>query len=320
MSDMELLVNDLSIHGQFTDIPSFHTAVTQLMSMRNLCRKFGLELYCHKNMSHAQVTNLLIMPQAIKSFSRSEQSALMQWLTKNGPYWEDCREHDTNDYLECNEQVVTDCAIGEAAFRNFHSGNCHLVSMKPSSWEASLLSVWLRGTEADDLDVQVVNHVDIHNLEETLHLEPSPIESWRQLGNICCTRFTNLNFSSDAFESLTGHPFVPGAAQRIIERLDVLERFKKCFDENNNRTPEGNQLYQDYFTGDKAWFSDSSDDEKRDFKSELTFKHPVKKDEKLFCTMHGKVKTPQIRIHFSWPVTAGSVLYVVYVGHKLTKR
>jgi hypothetical protein len=100
---MELLVNDLSIHGQFTDIPSFYGAINRLMSMRNLCRKFGLDLYCHKNMAHAQVTNSLIMPQAIKSFSRSEQSALMQWLTKNGPYWEDYREHDANDYLECND-------------------------------------------------------------------------------------------------------------------------------------------------------------------------------------------------------------------------
>lgn len=317
---MELLVNDLSIQGQFPDISSFHAAITRLMSMRNQCQKFGLEIFCHRNMSHAQVTETLNMPQAIGKFSRAEQSALMQWLTKYGPYWDDFREHDSDDYLECNKQIVTDCAIGEAAFRCFHSGNCQLVSLVPSNWEDSPLSVWWRGSNRGDLDVQVTNHVDIKNIEAILRLKSPSIESWKQLEDTCCTRFTNLKFSADAFGFLVGHPFVPGAAQRIIVRLDILDRYKSCFDTNGNRTPEGNQLYQDHFTGDKAWFSDSSDDEKRNFKTELTFKHPERTGEKLFCTMHGKVKTPQIRIHFSWPITADSVLYVVYVGYKLTKR
>jgi hypothetical protein len=244
----------------------------------------------------------------------------MQWLTRKGPYWEDYREHGSDDYLECNGNIVTDTAIGEAAFRCFHAGDCQLVSMNPSDWDESPLKVWWRERCGDDLDVEVINHLAIENLEVVLRSAPSPIESWKQLAAVCCARFSNLKFSDDAFEPLTGHPFVPGAAQRIIERLDILDRYKCCFDENGDRSSEGNQLYQDYFTGDKAWFSDSSDDEKNKFKTELTFKHPEKSGEKLFCPMHGKVKNPQIRIHFSWPVTLDSTLYVVYVGYKVTKR
>lgn len=317
---MELLVNDLSIQGQFPDIESFREAITRLMGMRKLCRRFGLELYCHKNMAHAQVTNTLIMPQVIQHFSRQEQSVLMQWLTRNGPYWEDCREHGSDDYFECNDEIVTDCAIGEAAYRCFRAGNCQLASIVPSDWEESPLTVWWRDHGDEDLDVQVINHLDTETLEEALRAEPAPTRSWEDLETNCRARFTNLRLSDDAFSSLLGHPFVPGAAQRIIERLDILHRVKICFDEDGNRTPEGNQLYQEHFTGDKAWFSDSSDDEKRDFKKELTFKHPENTGETLFCTMHGKVKTPQIRIHFSWPVTANTELYVVYVGYKITKR
>ena len=313
-------MNDLSIHGQFPDIASFHTAVTRIMSMRNLSRQYGVELFCHRNMAHAQVTDAFKLPQVIGRFSQAERSALMQWLTKHGPYWEDYREHDSDDYLECNEKIVTDYAIGEAAFRCFHAGNCQIVSMTPSNWEESPLSVWWRGGNCGDLDVQVINHLDIENLEAILRSEPPPIESWERLDDVCCARFLNLKFSGDAFDSLAGHPFVPGAAQRIIERLDILDRYKKCFDADGKRTSEGHQLYQEHFTGNKAWFSDSSDDEKHDFKTELTFKHPENSGEKLFCAMHGKVKTPQIRIHFSWPVTAKSALYVVYVGHKITKR
>jgi len=317
---MELLVNDLSIHGQFPDIESFRAAIAQLMGMRNLCRKFSLELYCNKNMAHAQVTDGLVMPQAIQRFSQPEKSALMQWITKKGPYWEDFREHGADDYLECNEHIVTDSAIGEAAFRCLHSGNCQLVSMVPSNWEVSPLAVYWRESGNGDLDVQVINHLTIDTLAAALRSEPPPLESWEQLEAACRARFPNLKLSDDVFASLSGHPFVPGAAQRIIERLDVLDRFRICFDVDGNRNPEGNQIYQNHFTGDKAWFSDSSDDEKRDFKKELTFKHPDNVGKTLFCTMHGKVKTPQIRIHFSWPITAETTLYIVYVGYKITKR
>lgn len=320
MNNMELLVNDLSIQGQFPDIESFREAITRLMGMRNLCQRFGLDLYCHKNMAHAQVTDALIMPQAIQHFPRPEQSALMQWLTRKGPYWEDFREHGSDDYLECNEQIVTDSAVGEAAFRCFHAGNCQLVSLIPSDWNNSPLTVWWRESDSCDKNVRVINHLYDNGLEAVLRSEPAPIDSWVRLRDICCTRFSNLRFSDDAFDLLNGHPFVPGAAQRIIERLDIINRYKGCFDAEGNRTIEGNQLYQDYFTGDKAWFSDSSDGEKRDFKHEMTFSHPDNSGDTLFCPMHGKVKTPQIRIHFSWPVTADSTLYVVYVGYKISKR
>lgn len=320
MNNMELLVNDLSIQGQFPDIESFRKAIIRLMGMRKLCRRFGLELYCHKNLANAQVTNNLIMLQAIQHFPRPEKSALMQWLTRRGPYWEDYREHGADDYLECKGQLVTDSAIGEAAFRCFHADIYQLVSMTPSDWVESPLAVWWRDNGDIDKEVSVINHLNEETIEEILRTEQTPLESWEQLEEACRTRFININFAKEAFLPLSGYPFVQGAAQRIIERLDILDRYKCCFDENGNRSPEGNQLYQDYFTGDKAWFSDSSDGEKRDFKSELTFKHPEKYGETLFCPMHGKVKTPQIRIHFSWPVTADSALYIVYVGYKITKR
>ena len=138
--------------------------------------------------------------------------------------------------------------------------------------------------------------------------------------SICLSRFVAITFSTDTFKSLLGYPFLPGVAQRIIERLEVLEKLKNSVDSSGNRTTEGHRLYQEHFTGDKAWFSDSSDTEKRDFKSELTFKHPGKDGSSLFCTMHGKIKTPQIRIHFTLPSQTDPELYVVYIGPKITKR
>lgn len=317
---MELLVNDLSIDGQFPDISTFRSAIGRVMAMRDIARQFGRELHCHRNIAHAQVTRDLAMQQAIQGFAREERHAVMQWLTQFGPFWEDARAHSPDDYLECNGEIVTETALGEAAFSCLHGADRRLVSLTPSSWELSPISVSWKPAEGDYSDIDVVNHLTVDDLETALRLAQPPVISWDQLALVSKARCPNLVFSASGFEPLRGHPFVSGAAHRIIELLDTLDKFKGCFDEHGQRTPEGHRLYRDHFTGDKAWFSDSSDTEVQTFRTELTFRHPDADGTSLFCTWHGKVKTPQIRIHFSWPVRADEPLYIVYIGPKRTKR
>jgi hypothetical protein len=53
----------------------------------------------------------------------------------------------------------------------------------------------------------------------------------------------------------------------------------------------------------------------------MTFPHPERVGETLFCPWHGKVQTPQIRIHFSGTtIRHDQPLYVVYIGPKIAKR
>jgi len=112
----------------------------------------------------------------------------------------------------------------------------------------------------------------------------------------------------------------------VLFILDTLNRLKTCFDADGQRTAEGNAIYQNFFTGKKekkgrgALFSDSSEGEKSKFKQEMTFRHPENPDTSIFCPWHGKVQTPQLRVHFSWPVRADEALYVVYIGPKITKK
>ncbi len=157
-------------------------------------------------------------------------------------------------------------------------------------------------------------------LETTLKAASPQIQSWEQLASNMPIRCTNLTFAVDSFESLYGHPFVNCAAQRIVELLETLDKLKSCFDTQGQRTAEGLRIYQNYFTGQKAWFTDSSDSEKNEFKAELTFNHPDNDTKTLFCTWHGKVNSPKMRIHFSWPISATEPLYVVYIGSKITKK
>jgi hypothetical protein len=317
---MELLVNDLSLHGQFSDIASFFDAIDRLMAAKYKSRELGHELYCHRNMVYAQVTRDLTMQQVVQRLCNDKRSGLMSWLTRNGPYWDDARLHNSDDFMECLDLIVTDSAIGEAAFRVLHGGDCHLFSIMPSDWERSPLLVCWHRVDGDNRETSIVNHINTASLEAALRLSPEPIHSWEQLGAVCRIRFPHISFSVDAFEPFRGHPFVPGAANRILERLDVLDRIIGCVNERGERTAEGHRLYQDHFTGDKGWFSDSSDTEKYEFQSALTFNHPEIEGQTFFCPWHGKVKTPQLRIHFSWPIYPNEPLYVVYVGPKITKR
>lgn len=53
----------------------------------------------------------------------------------------------------------------------------------------------------------------------------------------------------------------------------------------------------------------------------MTFSDPSPTGKKLFCPWHGKIKTPQFRIHFEWPRPAGQrEIKVVYIGPKITKQ
>ena len=106
----------------------------------------------------------------------------------------------------------------------------------------------------------------------------------------------------------------------MVFLLSALDGFASEFDASGLRTPEGRRIYREYFSGEEAAFSDSSDSEKRRFRARLTFPHPDEPGESMFCTWHGKVSHMTLRLHFSWPVRADEPVYVVYAGPKLTKR
>jgi hypothetical protein len=316
---VDLLVNDLSLHGQFAELAAFREAMQRVMRIRAIARRHMRALYCHRSFVNKQVTPQIAMPGAVKALPLEEQRALMSWLTQGGPFWDDEREHDAGDWYACAGDIVTDTAVGEAAHCLLHGIDRGLVSLHPSNFTFDPVSVERVLGEESRVPINVRNFWEPAAVEACLAAKPRALASWAALGELAFARFHHLRFAQNAFEPLGAQPFRQGVAERILARLEVLHRLKQCFDENGTRTAEGHALYQKHFTGDKAWFSDESAANKADFENELTFPHPDVLDESLFCSWHGKVKTPQYRIHFSWPVRAASPLYVVYVGPKITR-
>lgn len=313
---MELMLNELSIHGQFYDTASLRDALGRIMSMRNLARRFGREIYCHQGTSYrpAQAETPLI--QMIQTLSREQRNAVLSWLDRHGPFWDEDPHHDSRDLFGCNDEVVTDSGLAESAYCKHIGIDRRMVSVSPSEWNYTPITVnWLRQNDADE-DIDVCNYWESSTLETALEQSPSNMASWRQLEDAVRQRFVNLNFTPDSFSYLAGQPFAESVAKSIRERLNALDRLWSV----GLGSDEGRQLFDNHFMGDNAWFSDSSDSEKRKFRKELTF-DIADQNANHFCPWHGKVNTARpYRIHFTWPVQPGGQLYVVYVGLKITRR
>ncbi len=316
---MRLYFNDLSIHGQFATPEAFLSAFATLMQMRQLAQKHGRNLLHRHHLEQQPVTSELKLLHMVQQMERNKRAAVMSWLTKDGPFWDEVRQHDSDDYLECsNQTIATDSGLGEAAFSQIRGQASEVISIAPSDWLHTPIAVTWQSDSPQHVEIR--NHWTLDTLETALQHAPASIHSWGALEVSASLRFPNLTFSPDCFAPLANQPFNMNVVERTMELLGVLSKLLACFTPQGQRNDEGHRLYQDHFTGDKAWFSDSSATEKRDFCDDMTFPHPTDGETKLFCPWHGKIKTPQYRIHFSWPISATEPLYVVYIGPKITKR
>ena len=312
---MELLLNDLSLHGQFSNIQEFREVMRRVMQLRKVANEQKCQLYVRRDVLNRPAIVGESMYNALQKLSRDEKRAILGWVDKNGPFWVVSQNPDL--WLCHGDEIVTGTAVGEAAHYIMQGEDRRLVSFTPSSWEYSPVQVFM-GPDANVTVGAVPNYWQCAELKTALQQAEPPIRSWTELEFLAHSRFRSLTFSSDCFADLNKRPFAPSTNERIICLLDILNRLMEETDAAGRRTAAGHQLYQNFFHGDRARFSDSSDTEKRDFQRQLEFRHPGKSGHYLSCTWHGKVNTPPYRIHFAWPEQPGDPLYVTYIGRKIT--
>lgn len=315
---MDLLANELSVHGQFPDDPSFWAGVVRLMKMRTVAQRHGSEIHCARSFRNVEPRPGLRLERALRAVRPDERRLFLSWLNRGGPFWEDSRCHGPDDWLECRGEVVTDSSVGEAAFRELTGFSCGLVSLTPSQWDYTPVQVFLRrGEEATTAEkIDLANWRNVDALEEGLRAAPPNVRAWNDL-QPALNRFPNLRFAPDCLDPLDGVPFSDGAVREILRRLDVLDHFVGLRSETGASAHERRRLHQEHFRGKQAWFSDSSVEEKTRFRSKMDFRHPERAGQRLFCPWHGKVQNQHLRIHFSWPEPP---IYVVYIGQKITRR
>jgi hypothetical protein len=213
--------------------------------------------------------------------------------------------------------VVTDTALAEACNLLARFTESSVVSLTPSAFSKSPLEVYWRDRPDGDQCWQIQNFFSEPPLTEHLELIEKPPASWQQVLDWANTNCPSLLLSPDISAQLPA-TFYPSAAQRAKILLKALNEINSALQKGETRRFE--DLRRSWMEGENARITDSSDGEKTDFAAELNFKHPHTQ-RVISCTWHGKIKSPQFRIHFEWPKqNVQDALFIGYFGPKLTKR
>lgn len=320
-TDLLLFLNHLSFQRQFTATSVFLDSVDHLISMRNVARLHQREIFCPKleDISNVPVNRdgSMTLISALNQFTnRDKCRSVISWINRMS--WHEVRSHSHEYLMACRDEVVTNTTVGEAAYRSLIGDTSNLVSLKHTDWNLTPVTVNLEDADRD-MHVELENFWESEVLDEELGNIPeqNPIARWQDLKKLE-NQFPKLTFTEDWIEPLRGFPFSQSSAERIKVLLEILNQLASEFDKFGVRTEKGHEIVKQFFRGDSL-FSDSSDGEKQNFKNELTFAHPDKAAEPLFCPWHGKERSNTIRLHFSWPIRHDQPCYIVYVGQKLTR-
>lgn len=319
---MDFFVNDLSLDRQFADHLDFRQALEEVMRCHKCAASYKRTLKVPRGIASRLVSPTLTFRQAVQaSGDRNFVIFTMGWIDKHGPFVEDDLLRSPGEYLELNDgTVVSEEAIGEAATRHFQSSPAGLVSFAPSAFQYTPIEVHWHRDDGSTTACDLSNYWSVQELDQYLEGQRQAPTTWKEFIEQLPGRFPNLTFLPNLEHHLAGQPFFPYVVERSFILLDVLNRLKTCFDAEGRRTAEGEALVDNYFRRAKAVFSDSSDSEKNDanFRSAMSFKDLEGRE--LICFWHGKIKTPQYRIHFSYPIENDAPLYIAYIGEKLTKK
>lgn len=319
---MEWHINDLSLNGQFPSPQDFRVALETLLQLRQRDPLLRDNLYSSRRLSECPVTANMNLREAVTATQdKTFISLVLAWLGKSGPFWEEDRQPNGDDYFEFQGKDITNQGLGEAARRRLAGRSSNTFSFKRiADFETSPFTVQ-QGLAEDPLGyIEVINHWEIFQLEAELQT-CRVMNCWEDLAGEMTRIFTSLIFSETVMAKMLATPFSKCVALRVLELLGVLEKIVNESDDAGHFSQTGMEILANHFAGEKAWFTDESNRNKRDFKEDMTFRDPDDATKQIFCPWHGKIKTPQTRIHFEWPRPPGQKkIKILFIGPKITKR
>ncbi len=320
---MQWHLNDLSLDGQFPDAHAFRAALEPLLKLRERDPSVRNRFYCSRSLSYRMVTATSTFQQAVLAMGdRLYKQLVLSWLTRAGPFWEDDRLINEGDYFEYCGEDVTHQGLAEAARRGLTGVEASTFSFTGGRHDFRAPSVGVLGLVGDDIkDFDVANLWDVSELERAAQAARPEPRRWTDAIDEARRRFgQRLIIADDIEEPLRAEPFNRYVVQRTFELLAVLDAIVAESNEQGGLSPRGVELINQYFVGEKAWFTAESHSNMHQFAQELKFRDPADKSNTLVCGWHGKIKTPQYRIHFEWPRPPGQrEIKVVYIGPKITK-
>ncbi|MGE4668641.1 hypothetical protein [Yersinia enterocolitica] len=306
--------------NQFNNSNDFINHLIFLMKLRKENGNFGDRFICPRGMSEKIVCNGRTLRQTILDYNnRDLKNKVLDWLDKAGPFL----EYDDEDYgrilCEFNGELIEGCVIENVACKTYKREEAKTYSFDKSNPDFSYAPLIVNYTDnISSGDLHIDNIWSEEQITTIANAWVRIPESWSELMKYLKDTFESLKFNDDIITYLSRHPFSVVISDRIIVLMKILNDYVNSHDENKIRTALTNELIRDFFSGEKAPFTDESDTNKKDFKKEMTF--DINGESKC-CSWHGKVKHQEFRIHFQYPFSARmDKLVVVYIGPKITKK
>lgn len=321
---MRMYLNDSSLQGQFANATEFLEAIWGLLGARQRHSSLRESIFVVKFFADRPINDRETVRQAIAMADRDQRVNLFAWLGKAGPFMEDSRQSEDQDYFECLGVDVTDGGLGEAGRRIKGQLEAQSFSFPggPIDFSFSPLSVE-HGIPEDRLGTyNVENYWTLVALENAARGETPVISSWRELVEAAREQFPKLWIPDTVYNNwrLAREPFDAPIRDRTLTLLAYLNDYMNGREADGSEGPLARSVVDRFFTGDRALFSGESVTNKRDFLADLTFDDPENPGQTIFAHWHGKISHRFFRIHFEWPVPNGaSRLKVLYLGPKLTK-
>ena len=115
---MRWYINDVSLQGQFADILAFEGILRGLIGVRIRVERLRRDLRSTRTLAERFVSTGITIRDAMRaSRDRELQRAVLNWVDRTGPYVEDDRLAEVDDYFEYASLDITDSGLGEAARR-----------------------------------------------------------------------------------------------------------------------------------------------------------------------------------------------------------
>lgn len=318
-------INDASLQGQFASPEAFEIVLRGLMATRKRNRRLAASLRTTRTLSSVPVTFGVTLRSVVQaSPDRNLRIEVLTWLDRTGPFIDDDRLFEADDYFEYSDLDVTDGGLGEAARRLKAGESASTFSFEGGALDFASSPLMVdHGLPEERLGSFAVENIWI--IEELLRaaVDDGPaVTSWKALVLTARERFPRLIIPDSVFlnSALARETFDPAIRDRTLALLSHLDSYMAGRLANGAEGPQAREIIDKFFVGERALFTGESPTNQRNFKNQLTFFDPDDPTENIFAHWHGKISRRIFRMHFEWPVPARSTkLKILYLGPKITK-
>lgn len=319
---MRWYLNDASLQAQFADLGRFESILRDLLGARSRVPAIKQNLRSTRSLQEALAGPGVSVRQFLhRCRDRDLRTAIFNWLDRTGPFVDDDRLAEQDDYFEYLDLEVTATGLGEAARRTKAGEECAAFSFEGGPIDFAIDPIEVdHGLIEERYGIYPVrNHWKTNGLVEHA-LEGGPqIRTWLSLVETARARFEHLDIG-DLHENpmLAREPFEASVRDRALALMGLLNDYMSGRDENGTEGPRSRNVIETHFTGERALFTGESSTNEQKFRSEMTFVATDKRE--VFAPWHGKISHRYFRMHFEWPlVPSRRKLPILYLGPKITK-